>query len=185
MFVLWVSSCYSLTVRLIYDLISSLLCTRQRKYFSHIFQPGSDSLLGHVLDALSWYWQTLWSLNRFDRLIVFQRITPTPNNAALALVFVCFTFTLTLSSSERAKPDDFNAVSVPSSPQPCPTRCVTVSVSPSYHSFRISYGFDFLGLDYSCIYSIVHQLGVALWVCQFPLMLFVFDLLLNKEGFNW
>lgn len=80
----------------------------------------------------------LWSVNRLDRLTVFQRITPTPNNSTSTLAFVCLTFALASSLRGRAKPDDFSATSFPA-------RCFTVSVLffllLSQHSFWSFYDF--------------------------------------------
>lgn len=78
----------------------------------------------------------LWSVNRLDRLTVFQRITPPPNDSTSILAFVCLTFALASSLRGRAKPDDATSF---------PARCFTVSVLffllLSRHSFWSFYDF--------------------------------------------
>lgn len=141
-------------------------------------------------NVFSWYWQTLQSLNRFDRLIVFQRITPTPNNSTLTLVCVCLTFTLTLSASVRAKKNDFSAVSFPKLLlRLCPTRCFTVSVFFFFFAF-ITFHLDFVWHCYSWtlrlfMHSQHCSLGSELGVCTFELRQFPRCYLLLTCCYTW
>lgn len=129
----------------------------RQNYFSHI-----SDWLWHTAQGMcwtpnmfSWCWQALWSP---DRLIVFQRITPTPNNSALALVFVCLTFTLTLSPSVRAKRNDFSGASFPNLLLDCVQQDVLPYLSRLHNiPFRFCMVVLFLNSwDYSRIHSIIH-----------------------------
>lgn len=93
---------------------------QQLKVLFHTLRPGSESPLGACAG------RPTRSPDRgrvfFDRLIVFQRMTPTANNPALALVFVCLTSTLTWSLPRRMT----SAPSVPIAS----SNCVQQDVSP-------------------------------------------------------